>query len=519
MRLVSLAFVLALLIPSTALANATPRIVGGATASITDYPFQVALLSSQATPDNEWLYQFCGGSILDATHVITAAHCVYDTVAPGQAAPPSSLEVLASTDVLADPGPPKVKPGTGEQHVAVIATSFDPDYAPELADYDAAILTLQPPGITLTDPKPARPISILSDLTRAQADDAADVSGWGDTVPQDPESPLPPVHDYPTDLHAVTLHIVDQADCNDVYGGSITPRMICAGDLGKDSCQGDSGGPLVADINDDPNVFDFRLVGIVSTGYGCAVPGVPGIYTRAILPSITSFLTSAPPQAPIQIAAATLTGTPEPGQTLSCNPGAWLGAPTFTYSFGGAAGTSPSYTVGDQDVGRVIRCSVQARNGGGYGSATSNGLLVHGTPPPPTTTTITTPPPPPQPQDTTRPTSTLKYARCKGTRCVLNVQVNDPPYTAGLGRVSVKAKVAQIVRCRRAADRRRGRVCTKKRSRTAKVSRLGGTVFTAVLRRAKPGTYTFTIVATDAAGNRQAKALHVKRKLKRTRRR
>jgi hypothetical protein len=97
---------------------------------------------------------------------------------------------------------------------------------------------------------------------------------------------------------------------------------------------------------------------------------------------------------------------------------------------------------------------------------------------------------------------------------VLNIQVTDPPYTAGLGKLSVKARVAEIVRCRRAADRRRGRVCHRTRSRTATVSRLGGTVFTAVLRKAKPGTYTFTIVATDAAGNKQAKPLRVKLKLK-----
>ena len=100
-----------------------------------------------------------------------------------------------------------------------------------------------------------------------------------------------------------------------------------------------------------------------------------------------------------------------------------------------------------------------------------------------------------------------------------NVEVSDPPYTAGLGKVSVKATVTEQVRCRRKADRRRGRVCTRRRTRTAKVHRLGGTVFTALLRQAKPGTYAFTIVATDAAGNRQAKALHVKLKLKKPKRR
>lgn len=47
--------------------------------------------------------------------------------------------------------------------------------------------------------------------------------------------------------------------------------MICAGYKagGIDACQGDSGGPLVA---------DYKLVGVVSWGKGCATN--PGVYAR-----------------------------------------------------------------------------------------------------------------------------------------------------------------------------------------------------------------------------------------------
>ena len=246
--------------------------------------------TSAAPADNEYQHQFCGGSILDATHVITAAHCVFDSLVPGQAAPPTSLDVLASTDTLVESAPPPV----GEQRIHVIATSFDPQYDPNATDYDAAILTLAAPitfGI-------AEPIAILGDETFAQDGDPVDVSGWGSTVQQDPD--FSNTASYPNDLNAVTTHVVANPTCDTDYSGGITDRMICAGEAGKDACQGDSGGPLVADVDAAPSTIDWRLAGIVSTGNGCGWPGFPGIYTRAFESSISSFLTSDPPQAPIQ---------------------------------------------------------------------------------------------------------------------------------------------------------------------------------------------------------------------------
>ena len=47
---------------------------------------------------------------------------------------------------------------------------------------------------------------------------------------------------------------------------------------GKDTCQGDSGGPLVTRAT---GVDDgYSLIGVVSWGYGCAVPGLYGVYAE-----------------------------------------------------------------------------------------------------------------------------------------------------------------------------------------------------------------------------------------------
>ncbi|EGW08988.1 Cationic trypsin-3 [Cricetulus griseus] len=61
--------------------------------------------------------------------------------------------------------------------------------------------------------------------------------------------------------------------CKSSYPGKITSNMFYLGFLegGKDSCQGDSGGPVVC---------NGQLQGVVSWGYGCAVKGKLGVYTK-----------------------------------------------------------------------------------------------------------------------------------------------------------------------------------------------------------------------------------------------
>ncbi|OWA52422.1 putative Trypsin-4 [Hypsibius exemplaris] len=77
-------------------------------------------------------------------------------------------------------------------------------------------------------------------------------------------------------LRQVDVVITDQAKCSRAYSNTITPVMVCAESVGKDSCQGDSGGPFVcADKNGV-----YKLVGVVSFGNGCAKQGFPGIYAR-----------------------------------------------------------------------------------------------------------------------------------------------------------------------------------------------------------------------------------------------
>lgn len=57
------------------------------------------------------------------------------------------------------------------------------------------------------------------------------------------------------------------------------PTQICAGleKGGQDACQGDSGSPLMVT---DPITSRVNVIGVVSAGIGCALPKLPGLYTR-----------------------------------------------------------------------------------------------------------------------------------------------------------------------------------------------------------------------------------------------
>jgi hypothetical protein len=79
------------------------------------------------------------------------------------------------------------------------------------------------------------------------------------------------------------------------------------------------------------------------------------------------------PSAPLNVVTPVVSGTPTPGNHLSCSNGVWLPAPTaFTYQWarGGVAipgATGSIYTVQIADEGASLTCTVAASNAGGTG--------------------------------------------------------------------------------------------------------------------------------------------------------
>lgn len=258
------ALLIALLLATAALAQTAPppRIVGGQEATPGEWPWQVALVRKGTDLYNN---QFCGGTIITADWVVTAAHCVDDVT-------PNQVDVVAGVHDLSNPG-------ANFQRRTLAQIVVHPGWNTANGDNDIALLKLSAPIAERPASGGTLPIQHL-DLVPGNVGDLAGrdvtVTGWGNRKADPPGGPPP---DYPSRLHKVTVPVADQASCVAAYAhlNPVTDNMLCAGQLGsgKDACQGDSGGPLAYQNNGT-----WQLAGVVSWGEGCAHPNYYGVYAR-----------------------------------------------------------------------------------------------------------------------------------------------------------------------------------------------------------------------------------------------
>ncbi|XP_062707054.1 transmembrane protease serine 9 [Aedes albopictus] len=230
----------------------TERIVGGHNADPNEWPWIAALFNNGR--------QFCGGSLIDNVHILTAAHCV---------AHMTSFDVSRLSVKLGDHN---IRITTEVQHIErrvkrlVRHRGFDS----RTLYNDVAVLTMDQP-VQFT--KSVRPICLPTGGADSRGATAT-VIGWGSLQENGPQ---------PSILQEVNLPIWSNTDCSRKYGaaapGGIIESMLCAGQAAKDSCSGDSGGPLMV------NSGRWTQVGIVSWGIGCGKGQYPGVYSR-----VTSFM-------------------------------------------------------------------------------------------------------------------------------------------------------------------------------------------------------------------------------------
>ncbi|MFN8441538.1 MAG: trypsin-like serine protease [Caldilineaceae bacterium] len=282
-----------------------PAIVGGTEAAPGAWPWMVALVH---TGSSAFDGQFCGGSLIHAQYVLTAAHCTYT-----QDSPNSSEREMLPSEVFVIVGDYRLTDVEG-QRINVKRIIRHPGYVSATQDNDLALFEL----VT-----PANPANTI-DLIAADRNDLlsegrmSTVIGWGLTIPNNNSA-------FPDVLRQVSVPIVPLEACWDSYGlinGEVTVNMLCAGLIegGKDSCQGDSGGPL---MTFDGSTQLWKQIGIVSWGTGCAEPKYYGIYTNLskyaawISEQIPTLNTPVPTFTATESSTPTASDTPTPTNTPS----------------------------------------------------------------------------------------------------------------------------------------------------------------------------------------------------------
>jgi secreted trypsin-like serine protease len=286
------------------------RIVGGEEAVGDSWPWQVAIYQ-RAVADNgqaskDKFRSICGGSVISARWVLTAAHCFREMSEYNFG--PDDYLVLEGTKQL----------GKGRQ-LAVKRIIQHKDYSGGGQD-DIALVELAMIARSIPVPLARQPSAAMLETVGK----SAIVTGFGQLraierkrdpvtheVMKDPAGK--PIEFFPDNnelvtpenihtgidpegkLRQVELRLVGWQECRDAnnrlkgrehnYDYMKDERQICAGvpEGGKDSCQGDSGGPLVGR---DEKGF-FVQVGVVSQGVYCAIAGYPGVYTRVSYYSAT----------------------------------------------------------------------------------------------------------------------------------------------------------------------------------------------------------------------------------------
>jgi hypothetical protein len=350
---------------------ARAAVVGGALTSIEEVPWQVYVFAEFEVPGfTEKGVLECGGSIIDVSHILTAAHCMFDP-ATGVRIPAANFHVVAGVSTITEK---EIKEGPTAQPRLVESVRIHPDfdYAAKIPPDDVSVLRLAEP---LKPSAAVRSIALPSSSATPPEGANAVFSGYGE------ENGTTGEHNEK--LYSLSTTLVFPRPC----GREADAVFLCARNPAGSVCFGDSGGALSREVNGAPT-----LIGVIDLVYAsqeevtheefCGAGALNGFVNLAA-PEIRDFVEGSenPPLAPRGGAGVVIRGVTTVGHPLTCEPGGWSNGPTFSYAFVDRAdglllqdGPSPVYSLTEADVGRTISCEVMASNEGGTGLVRTEAL-------------------------------------------------------------------------------------------------------------------------------------------------
>ncbi|KAM3866129.1 vitamin K-dependent protein C [Diretmus argenteus] len=224
-----------------------PWMLGGEVGKKGESPWQALLLNARGM-------FHCGGVLIDDNWVLTAAHCLSNSLRFKVRLGDYERFKLEGTEVT----------------LPVAKVFKHPNYNSRTVDNDIALLRLESPAplsqyivpVCLPGRKMAERVLHLNGTTTV-------VSGWGkDDIGSGPMKSA---------LNVIKVPLVSHSVCAHQMTHNITDNVLCAGILGKrmDACEGDSGGPMVTLYRNT-----WFLIGLVSWGEGCGEEDKLGIYTK-----------------------------------------------------------------------------------------------------------------------------------------------------------------------------------------------------------------------------------------------
>ncbi|XP_076280811.1 transmembrane protease serine 9 [Lasioglossum baleicum] len=229
--------ILVLCLAAAAYAFPEGHIVGGHDAAPGKYKYQVSLKQNGR--------HFCGGSIINARYILTAAHCV---------------------DGIRDVKPITVQAGTNQLSArgtvyGVEKITAHPNYDAGQIINDVAVIRVNQ---NIAFNNLVQPINLAS--SNVAEGSQVVLSGWGTTRVGGPA---------PDKLQEINLKVYSQTQCQKTHSSLKASHICTFTKSGEGACHGDSGGPLV---------HQGTQVGVVSYGRPCGV-GYPDVFTR-----VSSFL-------------------------------------------------------------------------------------------------------------------------------------------------------------------------------------------------------------------------------------